>query len=109
MDARKILTGDIDEADALQSSHKEFCNLYPTVGVMLTGMAKSGSLEAVPKSYLTIFLDGNMAVCKFNAKDSDIEIWAQVRELQTLFLHLEGALAKGDFTRRKRDARKAPY
>lgn len=109
MDARKILTGDLDEAESLQAAHAEFCKLYPLTGVMLTGMPKSGNLEALPKNYLTIFLDGNMAVCKFNAKDSDVEIWCQVRELQTIFLHLEGSLAKGDFTRRKRDARKPSY
>lgn len=108
-DARSIVNGEVDEASALQEAHKKFLETYPTVGVMLTGMPKEGSLESVPKSYLTIFLDGNMAVCKFNAKDSDVEIWAQVRDLSTVFIHLEGALAKGDFTRRKRDSRKPSY
>ena len=109
MDARSILTGDIEEAESLQDAHKEFCKTYPTIGALLTGMPATGNQPAIPKQYFTIFLDGNMAVCKFNAKDSDIEVWAQVRDVQTLFLHLEGALAKGDFTRRKRDVRKPSY
>lgn len=109
MDARKILTGDLDEAESLSLAHDEFVKLFPTIGALLTGLPKSGSLEAVPKQYLTIFLDGNMAVCKFNAKDSDVEIWAQVRDLKTIFIALEGALAKGDFTRRKRDKRTPSY